>query len=301
VTSKKVPMVVRSLSLLVLASVLVAPGARADSKAACLDASSKGQRLRGDHKLVEAREQLRVCAAAVCPAVVQSDCAAWLAEVERALPTVVVTAKNPAGADRVDVAVSVDGQPLVSKLDGQAVPLNAGLHAFHFQSADGASLDQAIMIREGEQNQSVAVGVGAPLPSGPPTSAAAAAGMAPDGAGGARAEGAPAPSSYVRTAGWVIGGVGVAALGVATVFGIVTLSDKSAAHCDANNVCDPGTTSGIKSAARVSDVGWFAGGVLLAGGAALVIFGPKESPKAAVRIAPTLLANGGGAVVAGTW
>jgi hypothetical protein len=50
--------------------------------------------------LIEAREQLRACAAAQCPAVVQTDCAGWLAEVEKALRSVVVAAKDGAGVDR---------------------------------------------------------------------------------------------------------------------------------------------------------------------------------------------------------
>ena len=122
---------------LAVASVLVARGALADEKAACLDASSKGQTLRDQHKLVEARQQLRVCAAGGCPSVVQTDCAAWLADVEKAIPTVVLAAKNGAGADLFDVKVSVDGQPLASRLDGQALPLDPGPHAFRFEGADG--------------------------------------------------------------------------------------------------------------------------------------------------------------------
>jgi hypothetical protein len=89
---------------------------------------------------------------------VQSDCARWLDEVEAALPTVVVTAKSGAGVDLVDVKVSVDGKLLVSKLDGQGVSMNAGPHTFHFEGADGTSLDQAVMIKEGVKNQPV-VGV----------------------------------------------------------------------------------------------------------------------------------------------
>ena len=121
------------------------PAAPADTKAACLDAATKGQRFRDTHKLVEAREQLRVCAAAQCPGVVQTDCANWLAEVDKALPSVVLAAKNGAGGDLVDVRVSVDGQPLVAKLDGQAVPMNAGLHTFHFEGTAGV-VDQQVVV-----------------------------------------------------------------------------------------------------------------------------------------------------------
>jgi hypothetical protein len=165
---------------LLLPASLVATAAVADDKAACLDAATKAQRFKDTHKLVEAREQLRICAAAECPAVVQTDCANWLAEVEKALPTVVVIAKSGAGADLVDVKVTVDGHPFVTKLDGQAIPMNAGPHTFHFEGADG-TLDQQVVVTEGEKSQKVAIVLGAPPP-------------APDTSGS---------SSTWKTAGWV--------------------------------------------------------------------------------------------------
>jgi len=121
---------------------------------------------------------------------------------------------------------------------------------------------------------------------------------------------APAPdtggSSTWKTVGWVLGGVGVAGLGVGTVAGIIAMGDKNGAHCSSSGVCDPGTTGGIKSAALASDIGWIAGGVLLASGAALVLFTPIGSHEATagasgVRVAPTLMASGGGAVLGGSW
>jgi hypothetical protein len=276
----------RLLLGLLAPAMLVTTVALADDRAACLDAAASGQTLRNEHKLVEARERLRVCAAAGCPAVVQSDCATWLADVEKALPSVVVTAKSGAGQDLVDVKVSVDGQPLVSKLDGRAVPLDAGPHTFHFEGSDGTSLDRTVMLEEGVKDQAVAVVLGAPPPPSTPPGTDA-----------------DTSSSPLKTVGWVIGGVGVAGLAFGAVFGVVALGDKNNAHCNANNVCDPGTTGGIKSAALLSDVGWIAGGALLAGGAALVLFAPKGSHEATtgVRIAPVLTAGGSGIVAAGSW
>src|ERR1700722_15398926 len=123
-----------------LASLLLgAFPARADDKAACFDAASKGQSLRDQGKLVEAREQFRRCAAQGCPTMVLQDCGGWLADVEKNVPTVVVTAKDGSGNDLVDVQVTVDGQPLLSKLTGEALPIDPGLHTFHFSTSGGGS------------------------------------------------------------------------------------------------------------------------------------------------------------------
>jgi hypothetical protein len=120
---------------------------------------------------------------------------------------------------------------------------------------------------------------------------------------------APAPaaaaggsSSPLKTVGWITGGVGVAGLALATVFGIVAINDKNNAGC-VDNLCNPGTSSGIKGAALASDVGWIAGGVLLAGGAALVLLapGPKHESAARVQVAPTVVAGGAGAVLGGAF
>src|SRR5579872_5329928 len=147
-------------------SALATPRASADDKSDCLASAGRAQTMRDAHQLLEARDQLRACVRTVCPAVIQSDCAAWLADVEKALPTVVVTARNASGADVVDVKVSVDGQPLLSQLTGQAVPVNAGLRKFHFESADGAVLDLQVMVREGDKNVPIAAVVGATATAG---------------------------------------------------------------------------------------------------------------------------------------
>lgn len=294
----------RTVSFVAVGLSLVAwtTGSWAQDKEACLDAASKAQKLRSSHWLVEAREQLRICASSTCPTAVQSDCTGWLAEVERSLPTVVVGAKSPGGADRFDVQVTVDGTPLPSKFAGQAVPMNPGAHAFHFQAADGSVVDQQVLVREGEKNQEVSVVIGsapppaqpAPAPSAPSTTTSTTTAPADQGPAGG--------SSPWKTVGWVAGGVGVAGLGVGAVFGIVAMNDKSSAHCN-GDVCAPGSTGGIRSAALVSDVGWIAGGLLLASGAALVLFAPAPHPDggAGVRIAPSMTAHGGGAMIEGAW
>jgi hypothetical protein len=269
-----------------------AASAAAQDKPACLDAASQAQKLRSAHSLVEARAQLRICSSATCPAAVQSDCAGWLVQVEESLPTVVVSAKNQAGADLLEVTVTVDGTLLASKLDGQAVPMDPGPHAFRFEAADGSVLEERVLVREGEKNQGVAVVLQAPP---------AATQQSPSPTLPNADSGASAPPW--RTLGWIAMGVGVVGVGVGATFGIVALHDKNTAGCNANDVCAPGTTGAIKSAALASDLGLITGSVLLAGGAALVIFAPKRNVMSAgvLRIAPSLISAGGGAVLEGAW
>ena len=115
---------------------------------------------------------------------------------------------------------------------------------------------------------------------------------------GARRDAAPKGNPF-RTGGFIAGG-GVAGLGVGAAFGLIALNKKSQGRCDANNVCDAGTANGIRTAAQISDVGWIAGSALLAGGAAVVLFGPgKSGAQTGITVTPAVAANGGAMVIAG--
>jgi hypothetical protein len=254
-----------------------------DDRAICLESASKGQTLRDAHKLVEAREELLVCAAPRCPTVVQADCINWLEDVQRALPTVVLSAKDTTGSDLVDVSVSVDGQPLLPRIDGLALPIDPGLHTFRFESKGRAPAELRVLVKEGEKSQSLSTVLG-PSPQAP------RAVPADDG---------NAPSW--KTFGWMLAGAGIAGLGVGAVSGIEALAKKSAAHCTSNNYCDAGSTGGIKTAAILSDAGWIAGSILLASGAVLIIFSDRRGATSGVRVVSALTPAGGSITIGSTW
>src|SRR5580765_5052723 len=98
----------REVAVLALAVVVASPsvGVAAgsnDDKKACIASSEKAQQLRADGKLLASRQELLVCARDVCPGVVRKDCAKWLGELEDALPSIVLGAKDGKGHDLEDV------------------------------------------------------------------------------------------------------------------------------------------------------------------------------------------------------
>jgi hypothetical protein len=253
--------------------------ALADDKAACLAAAASGQKLRDAHALVEARDQFRRCAAAGCPAVVQSDCAGWVEAVEKVLPTVVLSAKNAAGADLFEVKVSLDGKPLAARLDGQAIPIDPGAHAFHFEAAGGTA-DQQILVKEGALSQPVTAVIAA---------AQAASPTPPQPAGG---------GSGQRTVAFVVGAVGIAGILAGSVLGVMASSSWTSAQneCGSPDRCpqpgqgvsDEHTASGL---ATGSTIAFVAGGAALAAGAALFLTAPagrSSSATSAWTVAPAL-------------
>jgi hypothetical protein len=115
----------------------------------------------------------------------------------------------------------------------------------------------------------------------------------------------------VRLAGLVVSGVGVATLGVGVAFGVMTLSDASAAEDDASlcpaKRCTPAGEDAIASAetkAWVSNVAIGVGAAAIVAGGALVAWSflappPESSRSAGIRAAPWASPEGGGLVVGG--
>lgn len=262
---------------------LFASSASADT-AACVDAVGKGQGLRDSHKLIEARDQFRKCAAASCPVAIQRDCLSWTDEADKTIPTVVLSAKDTAGNDALDVSVTLDGAPFVSKLDGVSLPVNPGPHTFTFRYHDGTTKERQLLVGEGQKDVSVSVSIAVAHKDTPPPVVETA--------------GPP-----WHTIGWITGGVGVVGVVVGTVFGISAIGKKSSADCTGNLCSNFGEVSTAKTDATVSTVGLVVGGVLVAGGAALVLFTPSKGAHegATIRAVPMIGANATGAMLQGSW
>src|SRR5215469_5136429 len=112
-------------SVVLLASLPASAEAEV-TKDQCIDANASAQTLRKNGKFREAREQLHLCLDPHCPKLVSRDCATRLDELDLAQPTIVFDAKDRTGNDLGAVKVTVDGRPLVDKLDGTAVPVDPG-------------------------------------------------------------------------------------------------------------------------------------------------------------------------------
>jgi hypothetical protein len=111
----------------------------------------------------------------------------------------------------------------------------------------------------------------------------------------------PQSSSNQRTIGFVVGGTGVAALGIGAFFGLSTFSKwKDAKNaCDTTDVCD---SSAARSSGNLATVFFAVGGAATAAGVVLVLTAPSSAspaPATAWRIAPAL-GPGVKGVVAGT-
>jgi hypothetical protein len=260
----------RSRLLIVLGAVLLPCSARAaePTKLECIAANDDAQDLRRAGRLHDAREKLALCVSASCPGPVRDDCAQRLAEVNAATPSIVFEVKDARGNDLSDVRVKLDGQPFVDRIDGTARPMDPGSHRFVFDAADGAHAEQAIVVREKEKDRHVRVALGT----------ADATPMASPNVEPAKL--ATSSATPPPTLALVAGGIGVAALAVGLIAGIVGNSKHSTlvGECQ-GNTCPPsaqGDLNGFHTLRTASTVGYVVGAVGVVGGVVLWIVSPSS-------------------------
>ncbi len=93
------------------------------------------------------------------------------------------------------------------------------------------------------------------------------------------------PGAWKRPAGWIVGGVGLAAVGVGAVFGVmaITKSSDAKSKCSQSSCTDASAVSenqDAKTAATISDVAIGTGLVAVAVGAWFLFTAPSSAPSA---------------------
>jgi hypothetical protein len=257
----------RRLALAFALVSLTAGSAHADELSTCVKASEVGQTLRDEGKYLRARENFAVCSRDVCPGIVRRDCTGWLLDVEKSLPSVVISATD-GGHDITDVKVTIDGVAVAGKLEGKPISLDPGAHALHYEHGGQPALDDQIVVRAGEKNRLVKVSFGTlapplapttpPLPANKPTTVPAGK--------------PPSPLAYV------LGGVGVVGLVGWAYFGVSGDADvhNLRSTCGQLHDCSDASVSSARTKLVLADVGM---GVGLAGVVAggIVFFATRRS------------------------
>jgi hypothetical protein len=131
------------------------------SKASCAEAYESAQESRASGHLQETRERLAYCAQPECPGFVQKDCARWLDEVERELPSIIVSATASDGQPLQGASVSLDGQVVADALTSKSISVDPGRHELVVQDPQGTKVTRTIIAQQGVQNRPVEVRFGA--------------------------------------------------------------------------------------------------------------------------------------------
>jgi len=209
----------RGRSLLRAASGLVigfvASTAHADVNA-CLDAAESGQALRANSQLLEAKQSFIACAAASCPKAVRADCTGWLAQIDAALPSIIVRAHDEGGRDIQNGTLSIDGRS--AALDGRPVFLNPGKHVLRAEAPLHGVAEEPIVVRQSERDRIVSIALAHTKPVADPALRPAVA---------------PPVDPPIPVASWVLWAAGAAAIGTGVSFGLI----GSGEHADLEGSC----------------------------------------------------------------
>jgi hypothetical protein len=276
-------------ALLAVVQLVPAP-VRADggpTKQECVAANESAQDLRRAGQLREARTQLALCVSERCPGPVREDCAQRLSEIDTAMPSLVLVARDRSGNDMSAVVVTMDGLPFVDSLDGSAIQVDPGEHHFVFEGYGLPAIEKVVLVREGDRGRHVNVVLGPP-PAEPVDSGDSLF------AGATR-----------RTVAFAVGGAGTVALVLGGALGLVakaTYDHALQSECRGNpKGCSwQGAEDGesAHALATASTVAFVAAGVLLAGGAALYVTAPRAS---SVSMGPAVRAGGAELRVRAAW
>jgi hypothetical protein len=263
----------------------------------------------------EARELLATCLKATACGGLVPKCAALYDRVATDRATVVPVVTDESGQPRVDVQVKMDGQLLISKLDGRALPVEPGLHEFTFGTDRGVFATEKVQINEGQRNRLITVSMGgtqdkakktdkAGSESAPdsPTHEEAKAPKAEEANTSSHAEGnasmqedaaSAAPASqgqpdsehsgrHRSALPYVLGGVGLASVAVGGVLTYWGNKDNSTLQSQCKPNCDPASVDHIRNMYIVGDIAFGVGAAaLVATGWLFVTSRPTETPHTA--------------------
>jgi hypothetical protein len=234
------------LRVIIVAALVLAPtSAMADDKSDCISASERAQSLAAQKHFIDARKDFVACARAECPGPIIKDCSEQLARIDASIATIVPIAR--AGETELrDVRVTMDGAPLLSSLDGHAIAVDPGPHRFVFTNAQGERRMLDAIVAEGTKLDRVEVAF--PLPPPPPP--------------------VPTRRAPVSALTWILGGVGLAGIGVGTALGIDTFVRR-------DHVYTTSSLDAFELEQHFVDVAFGVGVVALATAVVLVLTRPR--------------------------
>jgi hypothetical protein len=254
--------------------------ATADDKAECISAAESAQNERLASKLLDAQAHLRTCARDVCPKIVRDDCQKWQPQIDQSLPTIVLRAHDPKRNALTEVTVSIDGAPVASRLDDRPIPVDPGSHSVRFARTGSPLVEQTIVVATGEKGRPVEVQLFIAA---------------------AREQPSPAARRPIPVGVFVLGGVGVLALGSFTYFAIAGTSDVNQLRSTCGLYCSSSDVGNAHTQLLVADIS-LGVSVIALGAAAWLFFRRPEAPApsaASVDVQP--IAGGALARVAGSF
>jgi serine/threonine-protein kinase len=201
--------------------------------------------------------------------------------IEQATPSLVLAARDPVKAvDLSDVNVTIDGLSVTDHLDGKPVSVDPGAHTLVFTASKYVPEERKLLIGAGEKYRQVSVtltSTDAP-PAGAAATPVAAAATPP----------APLAPRTVPVASYVLGGVGLAAIGGGILFRVLGANQYNSLQSSCSPDCTSSQVDPVKAKYTISNVAFGVGAAALVGAVVVYAVTPRESaPSTAFMVVPT--------------
>jgi hypothetical protein len=161
-------------------------------------------------------------------------------------PSIVISARDEHGQPTLDVRLTVDGELVAQRLDGNPIDVDPGEHVLRCELANGKAIESHLILSAGEKATPVHVDFETEVLSPANPQAAIATAPAPSAV-----PSTIEPRRSVPIAAWVTGGVGVAAAGAFAVFGLMGSAERS--HLESLG-CSPRCSPGLVAIAYRDDL-----------------------------------------------
>lgn len=171
----------RLLPCVALAALLVsgvAGSAPESPQKACLDAYVAGQERKVEGKLMAAREAFEVCARPACPRDIARECAGWLTEARRAVPSLSLQAVDAQKLPVPGARFSLDGKA-EAPLSSGPIEVDPGPHQLRFVAPGHDPQQVTVEAVAGKKELRVEVTLARETAAAPPPPATTSAGPPP--------------------------------------------------------------------------------------------------------------------------
>lgn len=277
----------------VCAASVGAAVASADDES-CRNAYVETQRLQRAAQFLAARRAAVACGQDTCSDTVRSQCSTWLENIERAVPTVVIDARDDTGAALADVQLEANGSVVTERLNGRALELDPGEYVLRFRHGEHV-VEQRTLIREAEKYRTIAVRFDPRPTPAVPARAEPEAPAAPPGpaspppwaeslAAGATASRAPTSDTSLPTASYLLGGLGLAGVATFAVLATSGYASERNLRRTCAGACEADRVNAVRARYLVADVALGVGVSSLAAAVAVWVWTPREPWAASGRL-----------------
>jgi hypothetical protein len=262
-----------------LAWMTWAPAARADDTAqSCAAAHEAAQMSKREGKYVAALEQAKSCTRSECSSILVNECVRMYDQIQSEIPTFVFAAKSGDGAELTSVRVLVDGEPVLDKLDGSPRAFDPGVHVFRFEAPGLPPAEITHTARVGDRNRLIEAVLG-DQPAAPS-----------DAPGPGDASAVTAEPKGIPAASYVLGSVGLLALGGFAYLRLSGIADYNELNEECSPRCDDNEVDDIRLKFTASYVALGLSAVAI--GSAVTIYllrgdNNERTPTTEVGLAPT--------------